>query len=131
MLGALSLLPLIASPSVAWLVAQPVTDTGPDTTATLITAIAGSSPFAALAIYVIISYKSDAKEAREQRDELVKDMMERVIPGQVESNRLHAETIKTFESVMITAHTLASRAYDPGTQAEILRHLSRLRGPRT
>lgn len=109
----------------SWLQNQATGDAGSPLDA-IIPALAGSSPFAALAMYIIVSQRADLKEADDRVDALVKDMMERVIPGQVESNRLHVETGRVLEQATVNAHQLAGRSFDPVTQARIYHLLQKL-----
>lgn len=98
-----------------------------DTTTTLVTALAGSSPFAGLAMYVIMGGRNDLRQIQAEKNELIKNLMERVIPGQMESNRLHAEVVKALEAATINAQEMATRGFDPSVSAEILHQLKRLR----
>lgn len=126
--GAAVLSPILATIAY-W--AQQADSTAPqaDLQVTLVTAIAGSSPFAALAIYIIISQRGDLKEEREATSALIKEVMDKVIPAQVESNRLHAETIKALETATVQAHALAGRSFSPDTMNRLLRALNRIEPP--
>lgn len=120
----LALSPVVGT-GAAWVQQQAGVDGGSPLDA-IIPALAGSSPFAALAMYIIISQRSDLQAAHDRNDALYKDVIERVIPGQVESNRLHVETAKVLEQATVNAHQLAGRSFDPVVQAKIYHLLQKL-----
>lgn len=127
-LGALILSPVLGV--VGWVVQETAQASTGGPLDALIPALAGASPFAGLAMYVIVGQKADIKQAYEEKNALIKDMMERVIPGQVESNRLHQEVVKALESATVVSHQLAGRSFDPMVQAEILGLLRELKDRR-
>lgn len=96
----------------------------------LLPALAGASPFAGLAMYVIVGQKSDLKQANDEKNALIKDVIDRVIPSQVESNRLHTDVLRALEAATVQSHQMAARSFDPVVMAEILQQLRRLRAPR-
>jgi hypothetical protein len=98
----------------------------PDLTTTLVTAIAGSSPFAALAVYVITSQRADLKEERAARDQLMRD----VIAALAESNRLHPEVIRAIEVSTVQAHALAGQRLNPEQLSELIRLVRESRAAR-